>query len=159
MAVYGVVQQWVELRVFAQCLWQEVSYDSLNGPVAASLTNTAIAFGKQTCTNLFAEFSGHDSYESILLTITKGDLDKAQMDFKLGMYRIVRHGRIGEKLEEISLDVKEHFCVYVYNDLTTCLDDFRQNRTGKLTKSMRAKLDGWSPSFDLQHVINEERIA
>lgn len=84
-------------------------------------------------------FPDNESYETILSTITKGDLDKAQMDFKLGIYRIARYGQIGEKIQAISLDVKEHFCVYAYNDMTTFLDDFRQNRTGKADESHASK--------------------
>jgi hypothetical protein len=70
LAVYAVVSEWIELRTFTQDLWREVAYEGLNGTVAASLTSTAVVMVKQTCIAVFADFTDHESYDTIIQTIT-----------------------------------------------------------------------------------------
>ncbi|KAF1362383.1 hypothetical protein EJ07DRAFT_174786 [Lizonia empirigonia] len=158
LAVYAVVREWVELRSFTQDLWREVAYDGLNGAVAASLTSTAVSMVKQTCVAVFADFPGHESYDTIIQTITRGDPNKATGHFSLSLYRISACGQQTEKVQDRSLDVKEHFWVHTYNDLVTFINDFQQNRTGKPTKALQKQLNDWSPTFDLQRASNDERI-
>jgi hypothetical protein len=159
LAVYAVVSEWIELRTFTQDLWREVAYDGLNGAVAASLTSTAVAMVKQTCIAVFADFPGHESYDTIIQTITRGDSDKAQTNFSLTLYQVSACGHSSEKAEERWLDAKEQFWIHTYNDLLTFITDFKMNRTGKPTKAMQAQLNGWSPTFDLQRATNEERVS
>ncbi|KAI7344544.1 hypothetical protein KC320_g8778, partial [Hortaea werneckii] len=156
MAVYAVVQEWIELRSYTQDLWHEVAYEGLNGAVAASLTNTAVAMVKQTCIAVFAEFPGHESYETIMQTITRGDIERAQQQFSLDLYRMMDSGR-PEKVRHTYLDAKESFWVHAYNDLVAFITDFQKNR-GKPTKAMQAQLDQWNPTWDLQRATNDERI-
>jgi hypothetical protein len=159
LAVYAVVQEWAELRSFTQDIWREVAYDDLNGAVAASLTSTAVAMVKQTCIAVFTDFPDHESYDTIIRTITRGDPEKAQSQFSLDMYRFSDDSQEPEKVQGRKLDVKEQFWVHAYNDLVTFITDFQKNRTGKPTKAMQAQLNGWSPKFDLQQATNEERIS
>ncbi|CAO2658337.1 Nn.00g060600.m01.CDS01 [Neocucurbitaria sp. VM-36] len=159
LAVYAVVSEWMKLRSFTQDLWREVAYDGLNGAVAASLTSTAVAMVKKTCIAVFADFPGHESYDTIIQTITRGDPDKAQAQFGLNLYHISACGHQAEKVQEGRLDVKEHFWVHAYNDMVTFITDFQKNRTGKPTKAMQAQLNDWSPTFDLQRATNEERVS
>jgi hypothetical protein len=70
-----------------------VANDGLNGAVAASLTNTAIAMVKQTCVAVFADFPDHESYDTIILTITRGDPEKAQAQFGLRLRSSKRNGQ------------------------------------------------------------------
>ncbi|KAI7462105.1 hypothetical protein D0860_02755 [Hortaea werneckii] len=139
MAIYAVVQEWMELRSYTQDLWHEVVYEGLNGAVAASLTNTAVAMVKQTCIAMFAEFPGHESYETIMQTITRGDIDRAQQQFSLDLYRMRDSGR-PEKVRHTYLDAKESFWVHTYIDLVAFITDFQKNR-GKPTKAMQAQLN------------------
>jgi hypothetical protein len=159
LAVYAVVREWVELRSFAQDLWREVAYVGLNGAVAASLTSTAVAMVKQTCIAVFTDFPGHESYDTIIQTITRGDPEKAQAQFGLSLYRISACGQQTEKVQERKLDAKEHFWVHSYNDLVTFIKDFQMNRTGKPTKAMQVQLKDWSPTFDLARATDEERVS
>ncbi|KAI7194622.1 hypothetical protein KC363_g2019 [Hortaea werneckii] len=156
MAVYAVVQEWMELRSYTQDLWHEVAYEGLNGAVAASLTNIAVAMVKQTCIAVFAEFPGHESYETIMQTITRGDIERAQQQFSLDLYRMMDSGR-PEKVRHTYLDAKESFWVHTYNDLLAFIADFQKNR-GKPTKAMQAQLNQWDPNRDLQRATNDERI-
>ncbi|KAI7245624.1 hypothetical protein KC319_g3163 [Hortaea werneckii] len=156
MAVYAVVQEWMELRSYTQDLWHEVTYEGLNGAVAASLTNTAVAMVKQTCIAVFVEFPGHESYETIMQTITRGDIERAQQQFSLDLYRMRDSGR-PEKIRQTYLDAKESFWVHTYNDLVAFITDFQKNR-GKPTKAMQAQLNQWDPNRDLQRATNDERI-
>lgn len=159
LAVYAVVQEWIELRSFSQDLWREVAYDGLNGAVAASLTNTAVARVKQTCIAVFADFPDHESYDTIIQTITRGDPDKAQAQFGSNLYSMSDCGHQNDKVIERRLDVKEHFWVHAYNDLLAFIIDFQKNRTGEPTKAMQTHLNNWSPTFDLEHATNEERVS
>jgi hypothetical protein len=157
MAVYAVVGEWMELRSYTQDLWREVAYDGLNGAVAASLTSTAISMVKRTCIAVFAEFPGHESYDTIIKTMTRGDLEKAQTQFRMGLYRVSDGGHQTDRVKETFLDVKEQFWVHAYNDLIDFITDFRNNR-GKPTKAMQAQLDTWSPTSNLERFTNEERV-
>jgi hypothetical protein len=114
---------------------------------------------KQTCIAVFADFPGHESYDTIMRTITRGDPDKAQAQFGLSLYSISACGHQSKKVQETKLDVKEHFWVHTYKDLVTFITDFRMNRTGKPTKAMQAQLNSWSPTLDLQRATNDERIS
>ncbi|KAI7335406.1 hypothetical protein KC315_g3274 [Hortaea werneckii] len=156
MAVYAVVQEWMELRSYTQDLWHEVAYEGLNSAVAATLTNNAVAMVKQTCIAVFAEFPGHESYETITQTITRGDIERAQQQFSLDLYRMMDSGR-PEKVRHTYLDAKESFWVHTYNDLLAFIADFQKNR-GKPTKAMQAQLNQWDPNRDLQRATNDERI-
>ncbi|KAI7101615.1 hypothetical protein KC340_g14431 [Hortaea werneckii] len=156
MAVYAVVQEWMELRSYTQDLWHKVAYEGLNSAVAATLTNNAVAMVKQTCIAVFAEFPGHESYETITQTITRGDIERAQQQFSLDLYRMMDSGR-PEKVRHTYLDAKESFWVHTYNDLLAFIADFQKNR-GKPTKAMQAQLNQWDPNRDLQRATNDERI-
>ena len=147
------------MRDFTQELWHEVAYDDLNGAVAAALTSAAVAMVKRTCTAVFADFPDHESYETILQTITQGASEKAQTQFGLNLYRNSAGKQQTEKVEERNLDAKEQFGMHAYHDLVAFITDFQMNRTGKPTKAMQAKLNSWKPDLDLQRATNEERIT
>ena len=158
LAVYAVVQEWIELRSFTQDLWREVAYDGLNGAIAASLTSTAVAMVRQTCVAVFADFPGHESYDTIIQTITRGDPDRASGQFDMSLYRISTCGHQTEKVQERLLDVKDQFWVHTYNDLLAFIKDFQKNRSGKPTKAMQMQLNDWNPNFDLQRATDDERL-
>lgn len=158
LAIYAVVSEWMELRAFTQDLWREVAYNGLNGAVAASLTSSAISMVNQTCNAVFADFPDHESYDTIIQTITRGNPDTALQRFSMSLYRTSTDGRQPEKFEEKFLHVKEQFWFHAYSDLMAFVDDFRKNRTGKPTKAMQVQLNDWDPNFDLQHATNEERL-
>lgn len=158
LAVYAVVREWTELRAYTQDAWREVAYDGLNGAVAASLTSTAVSMVKQTCFAVFADFPGHESYNTIVQTITRGNPDTASANFGISLYRTSTSSDQPEKVQETQLDVKEQFWVHAYNDLVAFIKDFQMNRSGKPTKAMQAQLKDWSPTFDLQRATKDERL-
>ena len=158
LAVYAVVREWSELRSSTQDLWQEVAYDGLNSAVAASLTNVAVTMVKQTCLAVFSDFEGHESYDTIIRTLTRGDPDKAQGMFSMSMYKMSSHGQVVQKVQDTAVDVKEQFWIHAYNDLVDFITDFRKNRSGKPTKALQAQLNEWDPNYDLQRATKDERI-
>ncbi|KAL5371536.1 hypothetical protein DPSP01_014198 [Paraphaeosphaeria sporulosa] len=158
LAVYAVAEEWSSLRSSIQSLWREVAYDGLNSAVAASLTNIAVGMVKQTSNAVFVDFPGHDSYETIMRTITRGDPDKAQGNFGVDLYRVSVDGHHAEKVKDTNVDIKEQIWVNTYQDLVDFLNDFQKNRTGKPTKVMKAQIGNWDPNFDLQRATSEERL-
>ena len=86
-AVHAAVRKWVELRSHTQDIWWEVAYEGLNAAIAASVTSLAVTMVHQTCIAIFADFSGHESYDTSMQTITRGDPEKAQRTFSLHVYR------------------------------------------------------------------------
>ncbi len=158
LAVYAVVREWSELRSSVQDLWHEVAYDGLNSAVAASLSNVAVTMVKQTCFAVFADFPDHDSYDTIIKTLTRGDPDKAQGQFSMSLYRTSPDGQFSEKVQDTPIDIKEQFWVHTYDDLVLFITDFQKNRNGKPTKALQAQLNGWDPNFDLQKATKEKRI-
>jgi hypothetical protein len=159
LAVYAVVQEWVELRSHTQDIWREVAYEGLNAVIAASMTSSAVAMVQQTCIAIFADFPGHESYDTIMQTITRGDSEKAQSNFGLHIYRPSACGHQTEMIQQTYLDVKEHFWLHAYHDLLAFITDFQQNRTGKPTKAMQKQLNNWSPTYDLERATNDDRVT
>jgi len=88
MAVYSIVTEWTELRHYVQGLWYDVAFRDLNSAVAGALSNIAIAMIKQTESMIFVDFPGHDSYETVMKTITRGDPETAQGMFHMALHRI-----------------------------------------------------------------------
>ncbi|KAM0429801.1 hypothetical protein ACHAPT_006407 [Fusarium lateritium] len=158
MAVYSAVKEWIDLRAYIQGLWREVAYEGLNGAVAGAVSKMAISMIKQTSSAIFVDFPGHDSYETIMKTITRGDPDKAQGNFRIAKYAIDPHGRPSNNPKEIAVDVKEQFLVYAYQDLVDFVTDFQLNRSGKPTKAMQAKIANWDPGFNLRRATEQQRL-
>jgi hypothetical protein len=151
MAVYALVQQWIELRHYVQGLWREVAYGGLNSAVAGTMSNIAIAMVKQTETSIFVEFPGHESYETVMNTITRGDPEKAQGMFKVTLHRMGEGSGKAEQVEETAIDIREQFLIHAYWDLLAFVTDFQKARSGKPTKPMMAQIRDWDPKFNLKN--------
>ncbi|RSL79429.1 hypothetical protein CEP51_007369 [Fusarium floridanum] len=158
MAVYTAVNEWIDLRTYVQGLWKEVAYQGLNGAVAGAVSNMAVSMIKQTSSAIFVDFPGHDSYETIMKTITRGDPNKAQGMFTIAKYAVDPQGRVQSKPEETAVDVKEQFLIYAYQDLVDFVTDFQLNRSGKPTKAMQAKIVNWDPKFNLRKATKQQRL-
>jgi hypothetical protein len=139
IAVYSLVEQWVKLRHDLQEIWQEASYEGLNGAVAGALSNVAVAMVKQTQSAIFVDFPGHDSYETVMKTITRGDPEKAQGNFHLTLHRIGPSNDKAEKVQETDIDVKEQFMIHTYWNLLDFITDFQHTYSGKPTKRFSPK--------------------
>lgn len=159
LAVHAAVREWIELRSHTQDIWWEVAYEGLNAAVAASVTSLAVTMVHQTCIAIFADFPGHESYDTIMQTITRRDPEKAQTTFGLHVYRYSACEHETETIQLSYLDVKEHFWLHTYNDLLAFITDFQQNRTGKPTKAMQRQLNNWSPTYDLERATNDDRVS
>lgn len=158
MAVYSLVTQWVELRHYVQKIWREVSYSGLNSAVAGTLCNIAIAMVKQMESAIFIDFPGHDSYDVVMKTITRGDVEKAQGMFHMSLHRVDPSGAV-QLAQEVDVDVKEQFLIHAYWDLLDFVMDFQKTRSGKPTKAMLAEIRNWNPTLDLQRATKEQRIS
>lgn len=157
MAVYALVQEWADLRNYLQDVWMDVAFNNLNSAFAGTLSNTAIAMLRRSELAIFALFPGHDSYETVMKTITRGDPDKAQNMFALKLLKFEPGGKAKTE-QESHIDVKEIFLVNVYQDFMEFLDGFWKNRNGKPTKSMAAQIGNWDPKFDLKRASKEQRL-
>ncbi|KAI1162817.1 hypothetical protein F5B18DRAFT_622278 [Nemania serpens] len=158
MAVYALVQEWAELRAYLQGLWQDVAYNGLNSAVAGALSNMAISMIERSAAAMFIDFPGHDSYETVMSTITRGDPDKAQGMFHMQLHMISPDQASTKKVQETAIDVKEQFLVYAYQDLIDFVTDFQKTRSGKPTKRMLSQISNWDPNLDLQRASETERL-
>ncbi|KAH6611384.1 hypothetical protein Trco_001404 [Trichoderma cornu-damae] len=156
MAALALTRDWIQLRSFLQDIWRRVAYQSLNSAVAATLSNIAVAMIKQSEATIFIDFPGYESYEMIMQTITRGDVEKAQSEFRLTIRKPGTARPSGTT--EISLDVKELFLVHTYQDLVDFIKDYQKTRSGKPTRRMLAQIDNWDPNFNLREATKEERI-
>ncbi|KAI9925391.1 hypothetical protein MW887_005772 [Aspergillus wentii] len=77
VAVYSFSKQCIELRHYLQGIWRDVAYNDLNSAVAATVSNISIGMIQDTQSQVFVDFTGHESFETIMKTITRGDPDKA----------------------------------------------------------------------------------
>ncbi|KAF6819192.1 hypothetical protein CPLU01_13135 [Colletotrichum plurivorum] len=157
MAVYSITREWTDLRDYLQDVWHDVAYKGLNGAVAGTLSNLAIAMIKQTESDIFVDFPGHESYETVLKTITRGNIDKAQGMFTVSL---VAHAsdEAPRTVKESNVDIKEHFLANAYTDLFDFVTDYQKNRTGKPTKAMQAEINNWDPNFNPQRATREQRL-
>ncbi|GAP86992.1 hypothetical protein SAMD00023353_2401490 [Rosellinia necatrix] len=158
MAVYALVQEWASLRVYLQGVWHDVAYNGLNSAVAGTLSNAAIKMIECSAAAMFVDFPGHDSYETVMNTITRGDPDKAQGMFHLALHRVSPDHASTKKVQETAVDVKEQFLIYAYQDLIDFITDFQKMRSGKPTKRMLEQIGKWNPNLDLQHASETERL-
>jgi hypothetical protein len=158
LAVYSLIEQWVDLRQYVQGLWREVSYGGLNSAVAGTLSKIAIGMIKQAESSIFVDFPGHESYETVMKTITRGDPEKAQGQFHVALHRVGNNNGMVEKVHETDVDVKEQVMIHAYWDLLAFVTDFQNTRSGKPTKAMMSEIGDWDPNFDLQRASKEQRI-
>ncbi|QGI98553.1 hypothetical protein CEK26_011622 [Fusarium fujikuroi] len=157
LAVYSTVKEWAALRAYNQSLWKEVAYEGLNSAVAGAVSNLTISMVKRTNAAIFVDFPGHDTYKIIMNTITRGNMERAQENFRLALFAVGPDGE-HQSRKETAVDIKEQFLIHAYQDLRDFVLDFQANRTGKPTKAMQAKLVKWDPNFNLERATNEERV-
>ncbi|KAK3504638.1 hypothetical protein B0T13DRAFT_485579 [Neurospora crassa] len=137
MAVYDLIKQCMTLRNYLQGIWREVAYDGLNSAVAGALSNVAIAMVQRSASEIFVDFPDHDSYETVMNTITRGNVEKAQGMFHVFLMFFEPGSDTPQRRK--SRNIKELFLIRAYMDLL----DFIRN---------------WDPNFDLRHATKEERI-
>lgn len=157
MAVYTLASEWCRLRASLQETWRQVAYEGLNSAVAATVSEIAVAMIKRSESAMFVEFPGHDSYETVMQTITRGDPDKIQGNFKISLLALSPDSQT-TKVQETDLDVKEHVMINTYQNLVDFILDFQKNRSGKPTKAMMAETNNWDPNFNLQGASHEEML-
>ncbi|KAK3317561.1 hypothetical protein B0T19DRAFT_435196 [Cercophora scortea] len=160
MAVYDLVRHMMKLRGKMQEIWREVAYDGLNTAVAGAVSHIAVGMVQRTAAAMFIDFPGHDSFQTVMDTITRGDVDKCQGMFTMNLFQLPKHGA-GEdahKIVERDVDVKEQFFIHAYRDLLDFVLDFQKTRSGKPTKRMLADIKDWDPNFNLARATNDERI-
>jgi len=158
MAVYLLVKQWIELRDYVQGIWHEVAYDNLNSAVAGAVSNIATAMVKQTQSAIFVNFPGHDSYETVMNTITRGNIEKSQGMFSMALHKVDPNGKVVGEAQENAIDIKEQFLVHAYQNLLDFIMDFQKTRSGKPTKAMLAEIRDWNPELNLQKASKQQRI-
>ncbi|KAI2470526.1 hypothetical protein F4781DRAFT_175854 [Annulohypoxylon bovei var. microspora] len=158
MAIYALWTEWADLRSYLQGIWREVAYNGLNSAVAGELSNLAIAMVKRTESAVFVDFPGHESYETVMQTITRGNVENAQGKFSLQMYSPIPDPATGKHVIETDVDIKEQLLIHAYRDLFDFATDFQKTRSGKPTNSMMAEIRPWYPYFNLQNASKDERL-
>ncbi|KAI1193100.1 hypothetical protein F5X97DRAFT_315343 [Nemania serpens] len=158
VAVYALVQECAELRAYLQGQWREVAYDGLNSAIVGALSNIAVTRVERSAIAMFIDFPGHDSYETVMRTITSGDPDKAQGKFYLSHHSISSDKTSTRMVQESAIDVKEQFLIHAYQDLIDFVADFQKTRSGKPTKRMLAQISNWDPNLDLRSASIAERL-
>ncbi|CZT52418.1 uncharacterized protein RSE6_13753 [Rhynchosporium secalis] len=158
MAVNSVLEEWIKLRHYVQSLWRDVAYSKLNSAVAGTMSNIAIAMVKQTESAVFLEFPGHESYQVIMNTITRGNPDVAQGMFHISLMRISPLGEVETGFES-DINVREQFFIHAYTDLVDFVKDFQKTRSGKPTDTMMSTIyKSWDPKLNLQTASEKQRL-
>ncbi|KAJ5888152.1 hypothetical protein N7495_008193 [Penicillium taxi] len=151
MAIYSLTHQLIELRHYIQGIWREVAYQNLNSAVAANLSNVAIMTIKDTQSQIFVDFPGHDSFDIVMKTLTRGNPEKSQ-----GMFHMQVWG--GDRQAQQDIDVREEFLLNCHQDLSDFIADYQATRSGKPTKAMLKSIQNWDPKMDLQRASKEQRL-
>ncbi|CAG7915792.1 unnamed protein product [Penicillium olsonii] len=158
MAVYSLVQQMIELRHHLQGVWRQVAYNKMNSAVAANVSKVAIGMIKHTQSQIFVDFPGHDSFDTVMQTLTRGDPDKSQGRFHMQATKQGPGGSCGVSQQQHEIDVREEFFLNGYQDLFDFITDYQHTRSGKPTKSMLKVLQNWNPTLDLARATQKERL-
>ncbi|KAF7552044.1 hypothetical protein G7Z17_g4596 [Cylindrodendrum hubeiense] len=159
LAIYALAKEWIDLRMFLQDVWRQVAYSDLDGAVAGTLSTLAVAMVKQAELAIFVDFPGHDSYETIMNTITRGDADKIEGNFSLSVIEFSPEWQRGKTVRETKMDVKEQILIHTYRALLDFVLDYQKNRSGAPTRAMMKEIRDWNPAFDLQRATESERLA
>ncbi|KAL6920656.1 hypothetical protein FSHL1_004633 [Fusarium sambucinum] len=155
IAVHSAAQQWIELRYCIQRQWAQVAYGDLNTAVAAATSKVAVSMVQRTNAAIFADFTGNDSYLSIVNALARGDISNAQGTFQVDISNEAGRGVTNRTIS----DVKEQFLYNTYTALKDFLDDFRLNRTGRPTNRLGRTLATWDPTVILANLSRAERMA
>lgn len=83
LTVWSLAEEWIKLRQHLQGLCREVAYDGVNSVVAGTVSQLDIAMIQRAEFAMFLDFPDHESYETVMNTITRGDPDKLQGRLKL----------------------------------------------------------------------------
>ncbi|KAJ4158643.1 uncharacterized protein LMH87_009159 [Akanthomyces muscarius] len=151
MAVYDLLTECTTLRASVQSFWHDVAYKGEHIAVAGAVSNAAIAMIKRISSELFVDFPGYDSFETIIHIMTRGRGINALCDFPVAIHE---HGI---KVERKTQDVREQLSTYAYHDLLDFIHDFQKTHSGKPTKRMLKQIANWNFHADLQKLSHEER--
>ncbi|KAL6231906.1 hypothetical protein BDW75DRAFT_218870 [Aspergillus navahoensis] len=150
--------EWSDLRNCLQKTWYRVAYRGLNSAVAGTISNISLAMFTRSQTKILADFPGHESYETVMKTITRGDPDKAQGMFTVSLTRYsADNSGPAETVMTRDIDIREHLMIYAYEDLLDFITDYQKTRSGKPTKPMLRSLK-WDPNLDLRRASKEDRL-
>lgn len=157
MAVYSLAQQMMELRHHLQGVWCQVVYNNVNSAVAANISNVAIGIIKDTQSQIFVDFPGHDSFDTVMQTLTRGNPDKAQGNFQVHAACQDAKGDF-HLSHRCDINVREEFFFNCYQDLFNFITDYQQTRSGKPTKPMLKNIQNWNPTLNLARATRQERL-
>ncbi|CCF36334.1 hypothetical protein CH063_07928 [Colletotrichum higginsianum] len=157
MAVRSYFLDCASLRDYLQGIWHEVAYDGLNSVVAGALVQLAFGVVKQTESDVFADFPGQVSYETLERIITRGNTQKAEKEFSAARHALVPDDQSQES-DEAFVDLKEYMLSDAYRNLVDFIVDYQKNRNGFPTMKMLMHTTPWDPGFDLQQATKEERL-
>lgn len=160
IAMHDVFSQIMSLRGYNQHLWQCVAYQDLNSAVAATMGNVSISRIKQAQFDLEADFPGHGSFDILVNSVTRGNIENAGRQFHIDVYN-VPYGAdpntvVPQRVDSVWMDGKEQFLINTYHDLLAFLDDFRKTRSGNPTKNMLKELDRWPVKLTPEISRNKE---
>lgn len=157
MAVYALVQEWCDLRQYLSGLWTDVAYAGLNGATAGILSNMAVAMLERSEFAIFLDFPGHDSYETVMKTVMRGDPERKDSIFSVAKWKLGPGGN-NTRVAEVDVDMKELLLIHAYQDFMAFISDFQKNSNGKPSKALAKELGKWDPDFDLRKATKEERL-
>ena len=158
MAVYELLSECIDLRAYLQSTWREVAFDGLNSAIAGAVSSMAVSMIRRSASAMFVEFPGHDSYKVVMNTITRGDPDKAQGMFHLGLHSVDKNDGTTKEVRKVEVDIREQFFIHTFHHLLDFVSDFQKTRSGKPTKRMLAEIHNWDPKFDLRQATPRDMI-
>lgn len=156
IAINDLMKEAAELRAAVQEMWWEVAYHGFNSAVAGAVSEVAVSMVRKKEVEIFIDFPspGHDWYDTVVQTVTRGNIDGAE-----GSFSAMLEGLDCRSWVIAGIDVKEQLCWHSYQALVHFAEDYQQNRNGLPTKRMQKELGSWDPHFDLQSASKEERLA
>jgi hypothetical protein len=138
--VYSLLDEAMRLRTVVQESWRDVAYYELNSATAGALSNMAIAMVQRTEAEISVDFPGHASYQTVLKTITRGDIEWAKTNFGFELFSAPIGTTDFTRASISYVDIEGQFLANSYQYLLEFITDVQMTRTGKPTKRMAAEI-------------------
>ncbi|KAI6364198.1 hypothetical protein MCOR25_005695 [Pyricularia grisea] len=158
LAVLHLCRDWIQLRERLGNSWQAVIHRGHNIAGVATSCHFATAMIRESEMAIFVDFPGLETFQNVFTTIARGNQAMPGM-FVMQSAEFQGTNKESTITKQELLDPREQFMVNVYEDLVDFLTDYRCTQSGKPTKRMAKKLQGWNPELNLAEATAEERLV
>ena len=155
-AASSLARNMAGIRWFVQRVWKSMVEARIRAPVGGAFCTMTVAKVKQLEFHTLLDFPGHESYESVVdsLSAQNPAFLRPGHDVYMKWPTGTNEDGLGEY---ITIDSKEYYMIHTHHALGEFVIDFQKAKTGTPTKAMRKRLRDWDPYFDAVNASKREQ--